>query len=394
MRVLFLYFGPLRVNSAIQAFHFGEEMTAEGIEVLLCGAGDPRVVTDIGEPSFECTSYEGLRGKLRRWARDPQPTMVCAWTPRELVRKATERATQILDAPYAVHLEDNEEHLLSSALRRPYESLRRLPQRDLDRICGEMAINPGRYPGFLAGAAGITVITAELNEFNRAGRPWHVARPGVDPERLRPDLEPAVTRESLGLRPEDFVIVYHGIGHYANQHDLLSLYLAVKLLQRRGRRVKLVRLGATEFAGVDPSSFVAIAHDVPHLGDVPWREIPGYLALADAYVQPGAPDDFNRYRLPSKLPEFLAMGRPVVLPRANIGNDLTDGEDALLLDRGDAQEIAAKIELLLDDPVLAGRLGEGARRFAIERLSWRRNSQQLAAFYRDLIAGHKLSRAA
>ena len=68
---------------------------------------------------------------------------------------------------------------------------------------------------------------------------------------------------------------------------------------------------------------------------MPWREIPGYLALADAYVQPGAPDDFNRYRLPSKLPEFLAMGRPVILPACNLGNELTDGENALLLREGD-----------------------------------------------------------
>ena len=34
----------------------------------------------------------------------------------------------------------------------------------------------------MRGAAGITVITEELNEFNLAGRPHHVARPG---DRLR-----------------------------------------------------------------------------------------------------------------------------------------------------------------------------------------------------------------
>ncbi len=64
----------------------------------------------------------------------------------------------------------------------------------------------------------------------------------------------------------------------------------------------------------------------------PGSEVPGYLALADAFVQPGAPDEFNRYRLPSKLPEFLAMGRPVILPRCNIGNELSDRENAMLLE--------------------------------------------------------------
>ena len=95
------------------------------------------------------------------------------------------------------------------------------------------------------------------------------------------------------------------------------------------------------------------------LGSVGWREIPGYLALADAFVQPGAADDFNRYRLPSKLPEFLAMGRPVVLPDCNIGHDLVDGRSALLLSEGDGLEIAARVEQLLDDPELPRSAGRG-----------------------------------
>ena len=127
---------------------------------------------------------------------------------------------------------------------------------------------------------------------------------------------------------------------------------------------------------------------------MPWREIPGYLALADAYVQPGAPGDFNRYRLPSKLPEFLAMGRPVVLPACNLGNELTDRENAMLLREGDALEIAARLEELMDDRELAGRLGRGARQFALEHLSWPRNAERLADFYRERLASRAASVAA
>ena len=57
------------------------------------------------------------------------------------------------------------------------------------------------------------------------------------------------------------------------------------------------------------------------------------------------------------------MGRPVVLPACNLADDLTDGENALLLRRGDALEIAASVERLLDEPGLADRLG--ARRPAV-----------------------------
>ena len=116
-----------------------------------------------------------------------------------------------------------------------------------------------------------------------------------------------------------------------------------------------------------------------------WREIPHYLALADAFVQPGAPDEFNRYRLPSKVAEFLAMGRPVILPRCNIGNELTEGENALLLENGNSLEIAARLRQLIADPALAGRLGLGARTFAEQHLSWDANAVLLSDFYRGLL---------
>jgi glycosyltransferase involved in cell wall biosynthesis len=175
---------------------------------------------------------------------------------------------------------------------------------------------------------------------------------------------------------------------------MLSLYLAVKLLQRRGRRVRLVRLGETELGGVDPRSLGALREGVIELGSVGWREIPGYLALADAFVQPGEADDFNRYRLPSKLPEFLAMGRPVVLPDCNIGHDLADGRNALLLQQGDGLEIAARVERLIDDRELRARLASGARSFALEQLNWQDNSIALGRFLNRISRAHPAGDAA
>ncbi len=385
MRALFVYFGPFDVNSGIQAYHFGNELTDLGWEVTVAGRGDPARAKAVGEPRFECISHEQLEPKLRAMSADPRETIVIGWTPRERVRLLTMDAVRRLGVPYAIHLEDNEELLIESATGRSLAELRRLPLRQQDSLVPIDLIHPTHHREFLDGAAGITVITEALNEFNIAGRPHRVARPGIDLERFRPDLEPK-PRAELGLSDEDFVLVYHGTIHYANQHEMLSLYLAVKLLQRRGRRVRLVRLGHSEFGGPDPRSFRALGDGVVELGPIPWRDIPAYLAAADAFVQPGPPDDFNRYRLPSKLPEFLAMGRPVILPHCNIGNDLEHGRDALLLERGNAMEIVSHIEALLDDRELAGRLGEGARRFAAERLSWRANAEGLAEFLRECSA--------
>ncbi len=388
MRLLVVYFGPFDVNSGIQAYHFGNELTDLGWEVTVAGRGDPARAAAVGEPRFECISHDDLERKLGEMRRDPRETIVLAWTPREPVRRMTMAAVRALDVPYVIHLEDNEELLIESATGRSLAELQRLPLRQQDSLAPPDLIHPTHHREFLDGAAGVTVITEALNEFNRAGRPHALARPGIDLERFRADLEPH-RREQLGLGFEDFVLVYHGTIHYANQHEMLSLYLAVKLLQRRGHRVRLVRLGHSEFGGPDPRTFRALGDGVIELGPIPWREIPAYLAMADAYVQPGPPDDFNRYRLPSKLPEFLAMGRPVILPHCNIGNDLVHGENALLLEQGNAMEIVARIEQLLSDRELAGRLGTGARRFAAERLSWQANAEGLGAFLSECLASDR-----
>ncbi len=388
MRVLFIHYGLFDSNSGIQAFQFANRLADLGWDVTLACDGDPGRLERVGEPDFECIGHASLPSKLAQWSQLPQDSLICAWTPRENVRLQTLRFTRELEIPYVVHLEDNEEHLLSASLQRSIENLRALPLETQDRLTPPDLAHPTRYLEFLRDAAGVTVITEELNEFNLADRPHRVVRPGVDIEKFSGDVEPATRRELLGLGPDDFVLVYPGTTHYANQHEMLSLYLAVKLLQRDRLKVKLVQIGSTVRGGVDPRTARALTEGSIELGVVPWREIPGYLALADAFVQPGAPDDFNRYRLPSKLPEFLAMGRPVILPHCNVGNELAHGENAMLLEVGGALEVAARLRELIADPELARRLGRGARGFAEANLSWAKNSSGLSDFYRELISAH------
>jgi glycosyltransferase involved in cell wall biosynthesis len=383
MKVLFVHFGPFDSNSGIQAIHFGDELTTLGWEVTLACEGSP--ARAFGSPRFECISHRELASR-RRWRLTPEDSLICAWTPREVVRRHVERLHERLGVPYAVHLEDNEEHLLSAALGRPIGQLRALPPAEQDALAGDDLAHPTRYPRFLRNSLGVTMITAELRDFVPDGLPARVVRPGIDTSRFSPDAEPATSRRRLGLGEDEFVLAYHGHMHYANQHEMLSLYLAVQLLRRERRPARLLRIGHTIFGGVDQRAAQAMGEGVRELGPVSWELIPGHLVLADAFVQPGAPDDFNRYRLPSKLPEFLAMGRPVVLPACNIGAELDDGRDALLLREGGAIEIAEKLRGLMDDPGLRSRLGVAGRAFAAERLSWRENAAAMSDFFGGLIA--------
>ena len=194
-----------------------------------------------------------------------------------------------------------------------------------------------------------------------------------------------VLRQELGIGPDTCVMAYHGNVHGANFHEVRSLYLATALLNRRGVPAKLLRLGAS-WDTQPPEYHHWTAEFCLELGFVVDRQrIADVLAAADVFVQPGTSDPFNDYRFPSKLPEFFAIGRPVVLPRTNLGTMVRHGEDAYVLERADAAGIAAAVTELRGNPALREKLSRGALAFAAEHFSWRRSAESLEKFYLGLL---------
>jgi glycosyltransferase involved in cell wall biosynthesis len=64
---------------------------------------------------------------------------------------------------------------------------------------------------------------------------------------------------------------------------------------------------------------------------------------------------------------------------------MDDRMNALLMQRGDAAEIAECVEVLLTDSALAARVGQDGRRFAIEHFNWQRSAEGLESFYRVVL---------
>lgn len=73
------------------------------------------------------------------------------------------------------------------------------------------------------------------------------------------------------------------------------------------------------------------------------------------------PDNFqNKYGFPSKLPEYLATGVPVLVSRvSDIPDYLVDGESAYLLDSVEPAHIASRIEYVMDHYEEAKKVGLG-----------------------------------
>jgi glycosyltransferase involved in cell wall biosynthesis len=380
VNVVFVNYFDFTSNSAVHIFNLANELAAQGAGCAVAVPSDPGTVELIGEHRFQALDFRAAANGELRFADGKGPTLLHAWTPREVVRELTEELGSRYDCPYVVHLEDNEDVLTANSLSLTLDELRALPPAKLDAAVPSTLAHPVRMRSFLAGAAGITVIIDRLLEFKPNGIPAEVVWPAFEPDLFTADPPDATLRRRLGIADDEAVLVYAGNVHPSNADEVRSLYLAVAALNRTGRRVKLVRLGRDYVQFVERQLKSTEEH-VIRVPLQPRSEVPKYMRLADVLVQSGRPNGFNDYRLPAKLPEFLATGRPVVLPATNIGRFLKDGEECVLLRRGDALEIAEVVERLLDDEELRVRLGRGGRAFAERNFNWRASAERLRGLY-------------
>ena len=388
MNLVFVCGTHLDCNSGVHIFNLANHLAALGHQCVVAVAECPEATHALGKADFTTIAFDALDGLNEAFADRQAPTLLHAWTPRENVRRAVEQAQARFACPYFVHLEDNEEHLTQTRLGLPMDDLLRLDVDELDAMVPPHAAHPLRHKAFLAGATGVTAVIDTLFDFKPEAVPGLVFWPGFDTAfewSVAPD---PVLRREFGLRPDEHIVAYNGNAHHANRREVASLYLAVGLLNRRGLPVRLLRTGVDTAPLFDARGAAELAPYVVELGFVARPLLPGILALADVAVQPGGPGSFNDYRFPSKLPEYFAAGRAVVLPKCNLGNYLENHGDAHLSGRGDAMDLAQVLESILPDPAYRAHLGARARAFAERHFRWADIAVDVDAFYRDAVGMH------
>jgi len=232
----------------------------------------------------------------------------------------------------------------------------------------------------------MTIIMDRLEKFVPPATPRLLLWPGASSELFYACPKDKVLLKELRIPVNSIVLSYTGNVHAANAREVRSLYLAVAMLNREGVPTTLVRAGRDYYPFLGTDGQWARKYSV-ELGYVKHTEIGRVLSLADFLIQPGTADQFNEYRLPSKLPEFFAMGRPVVLPRTNVGRFVQHGVHAWVLPKVDALGIVQTIIHFLKDPLLVQRLSEGALTFYAQNFDWEKSARTLEGFYRLIVDG-------
>ncbi|HKA58327.1 MAG TPA: glycosyltransferase family 4 protein [Gemmatimonadales bacterium] len=222
-----------------------------------------------------------------------------------------------------------------------------------------------------AAATALLAVSAEvaawLARYPAARGRVHLVPNGVDPERFRPDVPPA-----MPAPPGTFTVGF--VGSMKRWHGLHRLIDAFALLHERVSASRLLMVGdgpEQAEAQADLARRAGGLAEAAHFtGSAAARDVPALLTSMDAAVAP-YPDAKGFYFSPLKVYEYLASGRAVVASRVGQVAAMIEHEvNGLLCPPGDAAALAAALERLHGDPPLRARLGQAARASALEHQSW------------------------
>lgn len=396
LRVLLVGGSDLHSPDEKQFLEFARQLAGRGHQVLFAlREGAPSYGREEAPelpPGVTLHQYR-LHGRRARpvdleTARRFSPSLIHALYPRGTVLATCAHFSRMTGAPLVVHWGDDEWGLLSGP---PAASPQERAELVTRRIVGRLHpwVWPYSTPRWLRFAArhaiAFDALTPALAEHveSRLGRKCAVILPAFDPPTGDASMD------ALPELPPGPTALYTGAIGAVHEADVRLLLRALAEAQRRGRPIQFVHAGPTDprrhpvklaaEEGLAPGSASAV-------GYVPMQALPALLARATVLVQPGAPTEFNRLRLPSKLQAYLASGTPTVTFATGFGELLEDRREALKTYTADTGELADRIIEALEDTGLRSRLAVGGPAAARRLFDPAINTDMLEAHYRAALA--------
>lgn len=239
----------------------------------------------------------------------------------------------------------------------------------------------------LSAATRIFVVSeVERRNLLKAGIKSHkiIVNPnGVDVDVFRPGVGGATERQKLGIAPGVTLVGFAGT--FGPWHGVLELAKAItRIPQQHDLHFLLIGSGQLLEQTRQIIREAGLLEQVTFTGSVDHTRMPALLDACDILVSPHVPLAANAefFGSPTKIFEYMAMGKGIVASRlGQIGEVLSTEETALLVEPGNVEELTKALVRLAESESLRERLGQAARRAAIEHHTWKRNAQTVLDAY-------------
>jgi glycosyltransferase involved in cell wall biosynthesis len=232
-----------------------------------------------------------------------------------------------------------------------------------------------------------------LRQFDLPPEKIHVNPNGVDAEEFSDTIDADAFFQTL---PKNLQERWRGkflcgfVGTFGEWHGVEVLAKAVKPTVERNSRVHFLLIGDGKLRSSVEEILKAdgVQEHVTMLGLVPHSLVPKYLSLCEVLLSPHThnPDGTVFFGSPTKLFEYMGMGKAIIAAGVGqIGEVIHHECNGLLMRERDHFDLAEKIVYLAERPELRGRLGQAARRDAVEKFSWKENARRVLEVCQKLL---------
>jgi glycosyltransferase involved in cell wall biosynthesis len=212
-----------------------------------------------------------------------------------------------------------------------------------------------------------------------------VVRLGIElDERVAIDEEMrAEARRVMGIPPERFAVGW--VGRMTGVKRTDDVVRAFAALRARGVDACLCIVGD----GPDRDQVERRAHELGVIRDCLFlgyqEDVARFFAVFDAFVLSSVNEG-----TPVVAIEALAAARPVVATRVGgVPDVVTDGVDGFLVEPGDVEALAERLERLATDPELRRTMGEAGRARVLPRYAVSRLIDDIDRLYRSLLEARR-----
>ncbi|HEX4350929.1 MAG TPA: glycosyltransferase [Verrucomicrobiae bacterium] len=156
-----------------------------------------------------------------------------------------------------------------------------------------------------------------------------------------------------------FVVMFHG--SIVERNGLDIAVEALRLLRKSVPNAELWVYGAsTPFLNkvMDPASLNGLSDAVRYLGPKSQKEIVAAIHTCDVGVIPNRNNAFTEINTPTRIFEYLSLGKPVVSPRSKGITDYFGPQDMVYFELGDAASLAKQLEFICRNPEQAQAVTE------------------------------------
>ena len=209
---------------------------------------------------------------------------------------------------------------------------------------------------------------------------------GVDTERFRPGVGGREVRQEMGFGEAETLVGF--VGTFGPWHGVVELAEAIASLpEESGLRFLLVGTGSLR-ERVEEILRAGGARGRVHLtGAVAHERVPALLDACDVLVSPHVPlaGGAEFFGSPTKLFEYMAMGKAIVASRlGQLADVLRDEETALLVEPGEVGALRDALLRLSHAPELRRRLAAAARDICIRHYTWKHHAARVLDAYREI----------